>query len=181
MHKLSSEEEEKSYAHLYIDSCFWKYWYMQCPDTWQVTSVNWQHGLSPLIRLIMPTLNFVYTASLRSDHWVGLTLDYCCVISKQLMEQFSQLVFLFFIFAVFTEMPQLFFSLPICPPMMLTYFWDRISYNPSWLLTKPAQSVNRFSRAVVRIKKKKTIRQHCSVTSASSEAEAGLFFPSLLL
>ena len=43
-------------------------------------------------------------------------------------------------------------------------------------MTKPAQSVNRFSRAGVRIKKKKTIRQHCSMTPASSEAEAGLLF-----
>jgi hypothetical protein len=45
-----------------------------------------------------------------------------------------------------------------------------------------SQSVNRFSREGVRIKKKKMIRQHCSMTPASSEAEAGLFFfPSLLL
>jgi hypothetical protein len=42
-------------------------------------------------------------------------------------------------------------------------------------------SVNGFSREGMRIRKKKTIRKHCSMTLASSKAEAGLFFPSLLL
>ena len=53
----------------------------------------------------------------------------------------------------------------------------------SWLTTIwnwPSQSVNRFSRAGARVKKKKTIR-HYSMTPASSEAEADLFLPSLLL
>jgi hypothetical protein len=47
-------------------------------------------------------------------------------------------------------------------------------------VTKPTQSINRFSSTGVRLKKKKD-RQHCSVTPASSEAEAGLFFPNPLL
>jgi hypothetical protein len=49
------------------------------------------------------------------------------------------------------------------------------------ILTKPAQSVNRVSRERVGIEKKKTIRQHCSMTPASAEAEVDLFFSSLLL
>ena len=54
--------------------------------------------------------------------------------------------------------------------------------NPSYgEMTKPAQSVNRFSRQERGVKRKETIRQHCSLTPASSEAEAGLFFTNLLL
>jgi hypothetical protein len=48
-------------------------------------------------------------------------------------------------------------------------------------LTKPAQSVHGVSREGARIIKKKTIRQYYNMTSASAEAEAGLFFSSLLL
>ena len=36
-------------------------------------------------------------------------------------------------------------------------------------VTKPAQSVNRFSKAGVRIEKKETIRQYCSMTQVNSE------------
>jgi hypothetical protein len=68
-----------------------------------------------------------------------------------------------------------------------------------YLLTKPAQSVNRVSREGVGIEKKKTIRQHYnmtpirqhynlipirqhySMTPTSAKAKAGLFFSSLLL
>ena len=46
-------------------------------------------------------------------------------------------------------------------------------------LTKPAQSVNRFSSAGVRIKKKKD-RQHCSMTPVNSETEGKFNFPNLL-
>jgi hypothetical protein len=45
---------------------------------------------------------------------------------------------------------------------------------------KTAQSVNRISREGARIEKK-TIRQHYDMTPDSAEAEAGLFFSSLLL
>lgn len=53
-------------------------------------------------------------------------------------------------------------------------------------MTQPAQSVNRFSGAGARIKKKtknkqKTIRQHWSMIPASFEAEEGFLFSSLLL
>ena len=44
-------------------------------------------------------------------------------------------------------------------------------------MIKPAQSVNRVSREGGRIEKKKTIRQHYSMTPTSAEAAAGLFFP----
>jgi hypothetical protein len=45
------------------------------------------------------------------------------------------------------------------------------------MLTKLAQSVNRFPSARVRIKgKKKTIRQHCIITSVNSETEGGFIF-----
>jgi len=44
---------------------------------------------------------------------------------------------------------------------------------------QPAQSVNGVSREGVRIEKKKTIRQH--MTLASSEADLGFIFSSLLL
>ena len=43
-------------------------------------------------------------------------------------------------------------------------------------MTKPAQSVNMFSREKVRIEKQKKIRQHYNLTPASSEAEAGLLY-----
>ena len=48
-------------------------------------------------------------------------------------------------------------------------------------MAKPAQSVNKVSREGARIEKKRTIRQHCSMTPASVEAGAGLLFSSLLL
>jgi hypothetical protein len=49
-------------------------------------------------------------------------------------------------------------------------------------MTKPTQSVNRFSSAGVRIeKKKKTVRQHCSMTPVNSETEGKFNFPNLLL
>ena len=38
-------------------------------------------------------------------------------------------------------------------------------------VTKPAQSVNRFSSAGVRIEKKEIIRQNCSMTPVNSETE----------
>jgi hypothetical protein len=45
-------------------------------------------------------------------------------------------------------------------------------------MTNPAQSVERFSREGMRIKKKKTVTQNYNLTPASAEAEAGLaFFP----
>jgi hypothetical protein len=47
-------------------------------------------------------------------------------------------------------------------------------------VTKPAQSINSVSRVGARIEKKRTIR-HYNMTPASSEAEVGLFFYSLLL
>jgi hypothetical protein len=49
-------------------------------------------------------------------------------------------------------------------------------------LTKPAQLINRVSKAGRErgrqggLKKEKTIRQHYSMTSATAEAEVGLFF-----
>lgn len=49
------------------------------------------------------------------------------------------------------------------------------------LTSKPAQSVNRFSRAGVRIEKKKKDRQNYNTTPASSEAEADVSFSNLLL
>lgn len=47
------------------------------------------------------------------------------------------------------------------------------------MLTKPAQTVNGFSREGAGIKKTKRRSDNtvCSMTPASSEAEAGLFFP----
>ena len=51
---------------------------------------------------------------------------------------------------------------------------------PGCPMTKTAQSVNRISREGARIEKK-TIRQHYDMTPDSAEAEAGLFFSSLLL
>jgi hypothetical protein len=38
-------------------------------------------------------------------------------------------------------------------------------------LTKPAQAVNRFSSAGVRIENKETVRQYCSMTSVNPETE----------
>jgi hypothetical protein len=43
-------------------------------------------------------------------------------------------------------------------------------------LAKPAQSLNKVFGEGVRIEKRKTIRQHYNMTSASVEAEASLFF-----
>jgi hypothetical protein len=46
----------------------------------------------------------------------------------------------------------------------------------SYSLTKPSQSVNRFSTAGAGTEKKETIRQHCSMTSVNSETEGRFIF-----
>jgi hypothetical protein len=85
---------------------------------------------------------------------------------------FSSLPF----YKVYSPLAQIFFTFLCTLPIPEVAITISITGAPTLRrhLTKSAQSVNRFSSAGVRIKKKKD-RQHCIVTPVSSETE-GLIY-----